>query len=64
MDSGKRVSVTFKPSRLAKVLESNIREEMTKKKEKAGAAAGAAVAAYRRVISAVSCRQCQAYRRQ
>ena len=41
MDSGKRVSVTFKPSGLAKVLESNIREEMTKKKEKVGAAAGA-----------------------
>ena len=44
MDSGKRVSVTFKPSRLAKVRESNIREEMTKK-EKAGAAAGAGASA-------------------
>ena len=42
MDSGKRKNITFKPSRLAKVLESNVRNEMTKKSDKSRAATGAA----------------------
>ena len=43
MESDKRVTLTFKPRRLAKVLESN-RNEMIKKKEKAGLAVGVGVA--------------------
>ena len=37
MDSGKRVSITFKPSRLTKVLETNTSCEMAKVKNKASA---------------------------
>ena len=38
MESGKRVIITFKPSRLTNVLESNASNEMIKRKNKAGAA--------------------------